>query len=340
MTGPRIVQPGDEALQAAADRLARGDLVVLPTETVYGLAGSTVDMVAIEKIYRLKGRPGDNPLIAHVTGATEASSIVHGWNDLCADLADRFWPGPLTLILRRHESVPSIASGGRSTLAVRCPSHPVARSLLERFGGPVSAPSANRSGAVSPTCADHVLMDYRDVQEADDLLILDGGTCDVGIESTVLDLSGSDPRILRPGVLTSDDLAEVMEVATFHPTEVQGASPGTTASHYATHAPLELLDRASIEKRLETTDEHVGAILLGGTAPAGNVIILDPDPNTCAKALYSSLRTLDETGPDRILFQRPPDGVEWDAIRDRLQRASVQVSTTRSAGGGSSGGSS
>lgn len=340
MTCLRIMPVDEAALDIASERLASGGLVVMPTETVYGLAGSTHDPGALEKIYRLKGRPGNNPLIAHVSGTNEAHGLVHGWNDCCEELAERFWPGPLTMILQRHESVPAIASGGLETLAVRSPSHPVARSLLDRFGGPVSAPSANRSGGVSPTCAEHVLQDYQDMEEAADLLILDGGQCDIGIESTVLDLSGPCPRILRPGRLSVVDLADVLDNVSFELTREQGASPGTTTTHYAPHAPVELLNREAIEQRLGVGDEQVAALLIGGTAPTGNVTILDTDPVNFARCLYSALREIDSTTPTRILVELPPPGNQWDAIRDRLQRASAQVSTTRSAGGGSSGGSS
>jgi len=340
MTGPRIVRVDDAALDAASKQLASGGLVVMPTETVYGLAGSTRDPGALEKIYTLKGRPGNNPLIAHVLGADEARGLVRGWNECCDQLAEQFWPGPLTMILRRDESVPALASGGLETLAVRSPSHPVARSLMTRFGHPVSAPSANRSGDVSPTCAEHVLSDYQGVEEAVDLRILDGGPCDVGIESTVLDLSGPGPRILRPGALSTEDLAEVIGKVSSPAHWGQGSSPGTASSHYSPRTPVELLDRTVINQHLEAGDDQVAALLIGGTAPAGNVIVLDPDPVICARNLYSALRELDATTPNRLLVELPPPGVQWDAIRDRLQRASTQVSMRRSAGGGSSGGSS
>jgi len=340
MTGPRIVTVDDVALDAASEQLASGGLIVMPTETVYGLAGSTRDSGALEKIYKLKGRPGNNPLIAHVLGADEARGLVHGWNDCCDQLAERFWPGPLTIILQRDESVPALASGGLETLAVRSPSHPVARALMTRFGHPISAPSANRSGDVSPTCAEHVLSDYLGVEEAGDLVVLDGGPCDVGIESTVLDLSGSDPHILRPGIVSAEDLAEVIGKVSSPMSMSQGNSPGTATSHYSPHTPMDLLDRTAIEQHLEAGDEQVAALLIGGTAPAGNVIILDPDPATCARKLYSALRELDATTSNRLLVELPPPGFQWDAIRDRLQRASTQVSMRRSAGGGSSGGSS
>ena len=340
MTGPRIVTVDDVALDAASEQLASGGLVVMPTETVYGLAGSTCDPGALEKIYRLKGRPENNPLIAHVLGAEEARGLVHGWNDCCDQLAERFWPGPLTIILQRDESVPSLASGGLETLAVRSPSHPVARALLTRFGHPISAPSANRSGDVSPTCAEHVLSDYLGVEEAGELMVLDGGPCDVGIESTVLDLSGPDPRILRPGILSTEDLAKVIGNVSFQASGSQDNSPGTATSHYAPRTPMELLNRTAIEQQLESGDGQVAALLFGGTAPTENVIILGSDPITCARKLYSALRELDMTSSNRLLVELPPPGFQWDAIRDRLQRASTQVSTRRSAGGGSSGGSS
>lgn len=337
---PRIVTADEAGIAAASARLASGELVVMPTETVYGLAGATHDPEALEKIYTLKGRPTHNPLIAHVPGADEARCLVRNWDERCDALADQFWPGPLTLILQRDDSVPPLASGGLETLAVRSPSHPVARSLMKAFGHPVSAPSANRSGRVSPTRPEHVVADYSDMEEASGLLVLDGGPCHLGIESTVLDLSGVEPRILRPGSLSRAELVQVIGEVSCTMTMEQDVSPGTGKGHYSPRTPMELLDRASIEKRMAEDTDPPAVLLLGGSTTAGNAIILERDPMVCAKGLYSALRELDATASSRLLVEKPPAGAGWDAIRDRLQRASTEVSTTRSAGGGSSGGSS
>ena len=199
----RCAAPDEHTLHEAATRLEGGGVVVMPTETVYGLAGSTMHPAAIDSIYRIKGRPSDNPLIAHVLDADGARSVVTGWDDRCDRLVDAFWPGPLTLVLGRSDAVPPAASGGRDTIAVRCPRHPAARALLKVFGGPVSAPSANRSGSVSPTTAAHVMDEFDGVDE--ELLLIDGGPCAIGIESTVLDLTTDPVRILRPGSITASN---------------------------------------------------------------------------------------------------------------------------------------
>ena len=341
---PTCIQSTDEAsIREAVTRLKSGGVVVIPTETVYGLAASTFDESALAGIFTLKGRPNDNPLIAHVLDQDQAATLVSGWDDRCRRLADQFWPGALTLILHRRPEVPAIAAGGRDTLAVRCPAHPVARRVLQGFGGPVSAPSANRSNRISPTRASHVVDDYKSVPEAGDLLILDGGPCDIGIESTVLDMTSSIPTVLRPGSITRSQLSEVIgPVERFDPTE-QIHAPGTSARHYAPQTPMVLLDRDEIDSRSRAATHPLGVVSIGSDPDVSGshiVHVLPNDPSRYGEMIYSVLRGLDEADVERILIEHPPRTPDWDAVRDRLQRGSVHVSTMRSPGGGSSGGSS
>ena len=335
--------PDAASINEAADRLRSGGIVVVPTETVYGLAASTSDASAINKVFTLKSRPANNPLIAHVLDEDQACSIVSGWDDRCRLLAEHFWPGPLTLILPRRPGVPPIAAGGRETLAVRSPAHPVARALLTALGAPFSAPSANRSNMISPTRASHVVDDYQAVQEADGLLVLDGGACEIGIESTVLDLSTSVPTILRPGSISSAHIESVLGSVAHVQSDQQIHAPGTASRHYAPETPMHLLDRDAILQSIQSPDERLGVIMFGSNPPVSDrhsIHTLPDAPVVYAERLYATLRSLDGMGLDRILVEHPPDAPGWDAVHDRLQRGSTHVSTTRSAGGGSSGGSS
>jgi len=227
----RIIEPNQAHIREAAERLRAGSVVAFPTETVYGLACATFDPTAIALVYELKGRPRDNPLIAHVPDADAGRSLAQHWNPTAAALCHAFWPGALTLVVERSPQVPMQASAGRSTLAVRCPAHPVAQRLLAAFGRPISAPSANRSGHISATTAQHVADDFADVAlpGMDELLIIDGGPTAMGIESTVIDVTTEPPRILRPGSITAEQIERVLEAAVeTRPIAGQGASPGTS----------------------------------------------------------------------------------------------------------------
>lgn len=306
------------ALSEAVEILRKGGVVAVPTETVYGLAGMTRDLRAIETIYALKNRPSNNPLIAHVLDADSARGLVApgAWHDLAEHLAERFWPGPLTLVLPRSDSVPEMATGGLRSIAVRSPSHPVAREILERLEEPFSAPSANRSGCVSPTSALHVKADFPD----SDLMILDGGACEVGLESTVLDLREPEgPRLLRPGSVSLKDLEPFVGSIEVFNSEQQGDSPGTSIRHYAPKTPLELV--GSIAGATSTD----AVIRFGALKPKDALLDLSlgEDPEVAAKELYAALRTADTCGAERILIQLPPAGEQWRAIVDRVRRASV-----------------
>ena len=303
-----VIWSADAAgIAAAVDCLRAHEPVVMPTETVYGLAAATFDPVALERIFVLKGRPADNPLIAHVGSVEVAEALVDGWDDRAKALAAAFWPGPLTLIMPRSDDVPPIAAGGRDTLAVRIPEHPVAQALLMAFGGPLSAPSANRSGRVSPTAAAHVEEDYADLEDAADLLILDGGPCAVGVESTVLSLADGAARLLRPGSVRLSQIEGVIGPVEDNVPWTQHEAPGTSPRHYAPQTPVELVD----------------ADAWASSAGGVNVVRLElpDDPDVAQAALYTMLRDADQAGASTLQVKMPPDTPPWRAVRDRLLRA-------------------
>ena len=316
---PRLVEPTQDAIAEASQLLERGRLVVFPTETVYGLGADTTNAQAIELIYAFKGRPADNPLIAHVLDDVQARRIVATWDDRCAVLSEHFWPGPLTLVVARGE-VPASATVGLDTIAVRAPRHVVARALLHAFGRSISAPSANRSGRVSPTTAGHVVADF---PEADELLVLDGGACEIGIESTVLELTGPTPRVLRPGAVTVERLREVLGEVDAPPVTTQLASPGTSLLHYAPRTPAELVETTQLAQRL--AGGAPAAVLCFEPASVKPPHVPVPMPRSAepyAARLYDALRTADATGVSRIIIEQPQETHgPWAAIHDRLRRA-------------------
>jgi L-threonylcarbamoyladenylate synthase len=320
---PRVLASDDAGIQAAAERIRTGGVAAFPTETVYGLGASTFDPAALRRIYAMKGRPTDNPLIAHVLDAVDARRLAEGWDARCARLAAAFWPGPLTLILPRAEVVPDEAVAGLSSIALRSPMHPVARSLLYAVDGPVSAPSANRSGHVSPTTAEHVMADFPDEPE---LLVLDGGRAGFGIESTVLDLCADRPVIRRPGSVTAEALRRfVGPVHVLHAGE-QGISPGTSAVHYAPDRPATMVPSARLSVFLSSLRSPAAVLVMPGTEvrPPHVAIRMDPDAEGYARMLYARLREAEATGLERIVIEEPAgrEGV-WLAVLDRLRRATV-----------------
>lgn len=321
---PRLIASDDAGIRAAAECIRAGGIAAFPTETVYGLGAGTFDAAALRSVYALKGRPSDNPLIAHVLDAVDARSLVATWDARCSRLAAAFWPGPLTLILPRSEGVPDEAVAGLRTIAVRSPMHPVARSLLYAVGGPVSAPSANRSGHVSPTTAEHVMADFA---EDDDLLVLEGGRAGFGIESTVLDLSGDRPVIRRPGSVTAEALRRfVGEVDVAHALE-QGVSPGTSLMHYAPDMPATMVPSVRLAAFLGSLSVPAAVLAMPGTeVRAPHVTIrMQPDAEGYARMLYAGLREAEATGLSQIVIEEPAgrEGV-WLAVLDRLRRATVR----------------
>lgn len=324
---PRLLPATPESIAIAAAALRDGQLVAFPTETVYGLGGSTLDPAAIARIYGLKGRPRDNPLIAHVLDAIAARRLIHPWDARMQQLADAFWPGALTIVGAKSEQVPIEATGGRLTIAVRSPSHAVARELLEAFGGPVSAPSANRSGHVSPTTAAHVDDDFA---SHTDLIILDAGAAPVGIESTVIDLSSPDRAVLlRPGSVSREAIEQVIGPVEAPHFESQQAGPGTSRSHYAPRTPAELVAHDELLKRLTHIPAAETWIVLAlredvQVARPHRRIMMPNRAEAYAARLYSVLREADTFRGSRILIEAPADrdGM-WPSILDRLHRATA-----------------
>lgn len=311
-----------EAIERAARRLLAGGLVAFPTETVYGLGADAGREDAVAGLYALKGRPADHPLIVHVTDLAHARRW--GRFDARAErLAQRFWPGPLTLVLPLADGAPPFACGGLRSVGLRCPSHPVARALLQAFealgGSGVAAPSANRFGKVSPTTAAHVAADLG----ADAPLILDGGAAEVGVESTIVDLTRPTPVLLRPGRIGREALARALGEAPADRDADAPRAPGTLAAHYQPETPLELVQPASLPMRIEA----LGAGALGvwsRSRPVAAVACWEPapdDPEAFEARLYDTLRRLDAHGLSRVLVEQPPADARWEAVRDRLARA-------------------
>jgi L-threonylcarbamoyladenylate synthase len=311
--------PEAAVLAEAVLVLRRGGLVAFPTETVYGLGGRALDPASIARVFEAKGRPRAHPLIAHVVGEGDARPLAAEWSARASRLARAFWPGPLTLVVPRAPSVPAEVAGGGDSIAVRAPAHPVARALIAALGEPIAAPSANRYQSISPTRAEHVVKSLGDRVD----LVLDGGPCAAGIESTVVDVRGDVARVLRPGALSIAALRAVepgivAAAASVAAEDAQRPSPGMDPRHYAPRTPLTLVSGSF------PAVEGAGAILRAPRElpidPA-RVRVLGDDPESYAAGLYAALHELDELGLARILVEAPPDGEAWDAVRDRLKRA-------------------
>ena len=325
----RITLPDDAALAEAAERLRAGELVAFPTETVYGLGANALDADAVAKIYAAKGRPATNPIIVHVASVEQAKALVKTWPAIADELAAQHWPGPLTLVLEKADHLPDIVTAGGPTVGIRIPNHPVALELLRLAGVPVAAPSANRSEEVSPTQAHHVADSLGAFVE--DLLILDGGACEVGIESTVLDVTCDPPRVLRPGMCLPllAPLATPSGFAKGGNGVHVARSPGQMLRHYAPKAHVVLVP----PEKLLSWEYQPGDGLLWYNVWPGDVIAQYTDPATfpqrCmsrfaklyAAQLYEALREMDERGVKRLLIALPPKRPNWAAIHDRLRRA-------------------
>ena len=320
---PSLATASEAAVAAAADRLRAGEPVVFPTETVYGLGADTFNGAAIERVYALKGRPADNPLIAHVLDSDQARRVAAVWDDRCELLARSCWPGPLTIVVPKAAGVPEIATAGWPSIAVRAPAHPVARRLLKAFGGPISAPSANRSGGISPTTAGHVADDFAGHA---DLLVIDGGPCTVGIESTVVDLTGDVARLLRPGSVGIERLRAILNEVDAPDSVTQASSPGTTLRHYAPRTPTVMVDAAELADRLAEAQAPATVLCFDAAdvPPPHRAIAMPATPEAYAAGLYAALREADAARLDRIVVVRPPsvEGL-WKAVHDRLRRATA-----------------
>ncbi|HEX6815897.1 MAG TPA: L-threonylcarbamoyladenylate synthase [Gemmatimonadaceae bacterium] len=327
-------RPDAEIVRRAGDVLRRGGLVAFPTETVYGLGANALDANAVSRIFAAKGRPTYDPLIVHVLNASAARAVAREWPEAADRLAEAFWPGPLTLVLPKRPLVPDIATAGLDTVAVRVPSHPVARAILEAANVPIAAPSANRFTGLSPTKAEHVARALGDRVD----LIVDGGPTMVGIESTVVDLSGDGPVVLRPGTIPAPALAAAIGALDIAVADARGGgtmprrAPGMLDRHYAPRARIELFDDASRRAAARSAatytarGETVGALLL---APLGEAVThpmhMPNDPAAYARALYDALHTLDASGCQVVLVEAPPETAAWAGVRDRLSRAAQPV---------------
>lgn len=322
------------AVKRAAELLRAGEVVALPTETVYGLAANALDAHAVARIYEIKGRPGHNPIIVHVANLEMARHCVAEWPKSAGLLARSFWPGPLTLVLPRSEKIPDVVTAGGRTVGVRWPGHPFMQAVIRECGFPLAAPSANPSNEISPTNAAHVGKRLAGKIP----LIVDGGQSQVGIESTVLDLSVEPPRVLRPGIIHEESLRAAVEecglkIARAGSEEVaQGPlrSPGRLPRHYSPRAKLEVVswrDTADLLSKMKAPKSKLAAIhviahtVIPPDEDFGRVSVIPRDAEAFARAIYAELHQCDELGAERIVVEALPEGSEWHAIADRLKRA-------------------
>jgi L-threonylcarbamoyladenylate synthase len=320
----------DAAIDYAADLLGKGRLVAFPTETVYGLGADAANPEAVKRIFQVKGRPSNHPLIVHLGSPDQLDDWARNIPPEAKLLAARFWPGPLAMILNKKAEVPPEVTGGQQTVGLRVPDHPVALRLLRKFGGGIAAPSANRFCRISPTQALHVREELG--EEVD--LILDGGACEVGVESTIIDLSGPKPRLLRSGKISVPELEQVLNAPLQLSSSMQEEgirAPGMMAVHYAPSKPAY---RCAGEHVAETVKQctrqklHVGLLLYRETVPSSrrlHAIRMPEQPEAYARRLYSALRDLDHLRIDKILVEAPPEGEAWRAINDRLHKATLPL---------------
>jgi len=321
------VSPGLDSfeLDKAVAILKRGGLVAFPTETVYGLGADAGNPDAIRKLYAAKGRPADHPVIVHLADAAQLTQWSREITPAANKLAQRFWPGPLTLILRRTPDVSDALTGGQDTIALRIPSHPMAHALLVKFGGGIAAPSANRFGHVSATTAQHVREEFGASVE----LVLDGGQSEVGIESTIVDVTGVQPVLLRPGHISAREIEVAAGVALGSPQANSPRAPGTLAAHYAPNTPLLVMEgdlMLELAATLARRGKSVAVLARSTLQPLlpGLKWIAAPHPaQAYAHDLYANLRALDAQGCDAILVEQLPQQPEWAAVNDRLGRAAA-----------------
>jgi L-threonylcarbamoyladenylate synthase len=304
-------------VRRAAQILRAGGLVAFPTETVYGLGADAANEKAVARLYAVKRRPADHPVIIHFAAAQAAFDWAREVPDASRKLAQKFWPGPLTLILKRSRQARDFVTGAQDTVGLRVPSHPVAQELLRLFDGAIAAPSANRFGLVSPTTAAHV----RDDLGKDVDLVLEGGASDVGIESTIVDLSGATPVLLRPGHISKAEV-EALIGAMGEKEETSPRHSGGLERHYAPRTPARLVPTYALDGEIANGKHKVAVLAFSRPDERVDYWLRMPrDPHAYAQRLYAALRELDSAGCERILVEAPPDAPEWDAVRDRLRRA-------------------
>ena len=323
----RVVRATQQELDAAVQALRDGDLVAFPTETVYGLGANAANPAAVRKIFAAKGRPVTHPVIVHL----DDPRFLHRWVEevpaSAQKLAERFWPGPLTVVMRRAANVHDIVTGGQDTVAIRVPSHPMAQQLLTAFGGGIAAPSANRYGRLSPTRAEHVREELGDAVR----VILDGGECQIGLESTIVSCADDAVRLLRPGAITASQLREVAGNLLLGGDLQSPRVPGSTPSHYAPVTPMTIVPSGEIDARadeLSSGGRRIAVLAQRLPLKAHSYVTwvnAGRRPDQYAQDLYANLRKLDTAGCQQILVQDVPDGERWDAIRDRLMRAASSI---------------
>jgi L-threonylcarbamoyladenylate synthase len=330
----RVVRATQVEIETAVQALRDGELVAFPTETVYGLGANAQNPAAVRKIFEAKGRPTNHPVIVHL----DSPRFLHRWvsevPEMASRLAERFWPGPLTMVMPRALNVHDVVTGGQDTVAIRVPSHPMAQQLLTAFGGGIAAPSANRYGRLSPTRAEHVREELGDTVK----VILDGGECQIGLESTIVTFEGPAVRLLRPGAVTAAQIRQVVGEPLIGANLESPRVPGGTLSHYAPTTPMTIVPAGEI-------DAHAASLSEGGRRVAVLAqrlplrahkyvtwINAGRRPEQYGHDLYANLRTLDKAGCQQILVQDVPEGEQWEAIRDRLMRAATSVSESDDSG--------
>jgi L-threonylcarbamoyladenylate synthase len=317
--------PADR-IEAAAERLRAGGLVAFPTETVFGLGADASNPDAVARIYAVKGRPSDHPVIVHIAGPADLSRWAAEVPEYAAALVDRFWPGPLTIVVPRAAGVPSVVTGGAPTIALRCPDHETARSLLTAFGGGIAAPSANRFGRVSPTTTRHVLDELGDALDPARDAVLDGAPAQVGVESTIVDCTGPAPRLLRPGGISAADIEHVTGLPLLA-ADGQVRAPGTLEAHYAPSARVLLAEPGSVDDVINAApDGEIGVVAMAAVDLTGerpvHRLVAPADVDEYAQDLYAALRRADDLGLSAVIAVLPPDDGIGTAVRDRLRRAS------------------
>ena len=322
----KVVRASQAELEAAVEALRDGDLVAFPTETVYGLGANASNPAAVQKVFQLKGRPPNHPVIVHIDDQKYLRRWAREVTPEAQKLADAFWPGPLTLVLPRAEGVLDVVTGGQDTVAVRIPSHPMAQQLLTAFGGGIAAPSANRYGRLSATRAEHVRDEFGD----DVKVVLDGGESQVGLESTIVSCGPGTLRLLRPGSISLARLRDVAGDVQVGPDKASPRVPGSTAAHYAPQTPVLLVPGGELDAMAETLSEGGQRIAVLAqrlplrTYPTVTWINAGKRVDAYAHDLYANLRALDKAGGVRILVQEVPGDERWDAVRDRLVRAAAR----------------
>jgi len=313
----------DQEIEKAAQVLRDGGLVAFPTETVYGLGANALNPAAVRKIFAAKGRPADHPVIVHVADTSDLKHWAAEVPRAAWLLAEKFWPGPLTMVLKRSARASDLVTGGQDTVGLRVPSHPVAQQLLKAFGGGIAAPSANRFGRISPTTAQHVREELGDAVD----LVLDGGSSEVGIESTIVDLTRDTPAVLRPGRITAQQIADALLAPLGESGVGRPRVSGSLESHYAPGLPLKIVHPDEIENYVRARPATPIAVLSRRGRPRDSKATLwqgaPETPDDYARLLYATLRWLDVSGCRLIVVEALPELPEWAAVRDRLSRAAT-----------------